>query len=495
MQSCEFGTPNKLGLVFNFDCMKRFFSDSEDDELSELIQAYEQIKQGYSSTRIDEEDFEKLIEYYDDMDNTKEAYRVVEVGLKQHPFSAQLMIKKADLLISLGNFTLALEELETAKIYDAGDYDIYVLTVECYIALRQETKAVEIFEQAINSLHGEDLVNYLLEVSDVFDDYEDFEKVFDCYKLLLQTDPSNEEALYKICFWTDFTGRFEESIQLHNQIIDQTPYNEIAWFNLAAAYQGLKLHEKAVDAYQYAIAIDEKFEYAYRNLGDAYLRLKKYKDAIEALEKALELSPPEDVIFEAIGHCHHKLKNFQQARSYYKKAAHLNPNDAKIQFKIATTFMAESQWNSAINYLENALTLYPNYADFNLAIGECKMQLGDYKMAANYFIKIIQNKPKNFQAREQLIKCLLLAHFNQGALEACQKSIPLFPKKPILNYYLSICLYNNGHTKKALEIFEDALVKNGSLLKKITTFSPDIVSNPQFADIIARHKKGKRKNK
>ncbi|MEB3059476.1 hypothetical protein, partial [Parvimonas sp. D9] len=83
--------------------------------------------------------------------------------------------------------------------------------------------------------------------------------VFDCLKLILEEDPSNEEALYKICFWTDFTGRNEESIRLHQQIIEEQPFSELAWFNLAAAYQGLKLYEKAIDAYQYAVAIDEKF--------------------------------------------------------------------------------------------------------------------------------------------------------------------------------------------------------------------------------------------
>lgn len=29
-------------------------------------------------------------------------------------------------------------------------------------------------------------------------------------KTILEQEPNNEEALYKICFWTDFTGRNEE---------------------------------------------------------------------------------------------------------------------------------------------------------------------------------------------------------------------------------------------------------------------------------------------
>src|SRR5258708_8044022 len=135
---------------------------------------------------------------------------------------------------------------------------------------------------------GDERIELLFELADVYDDYEEFDKIFDCLKLILEQEPTNEEALYKICFWTDFTGRNEESIRLHQQIIDEKPYNELAWFNLAAAFQGLKLYEKAVDAYKYALAIDEKFDYPSRNLWAPYIRLLKSRDAIHSLEKLLE---------------------------------------------------------------------------------------------------------------------------------------------------------------------------------------------------------------
>ena len=93
----------------------------------------------------------------------------------------------------------------------------------------------------------------------------------------MKQDPTNEEAFIRSVSGRILPDRNEESIKLHQKIIDESPYNELAWFNLAAAYQGLKLYEKAIDAYQYAIAIDEKFDYAYRNIGDAYIRLRKYQ--------------------------------------------------------------------------------------------------------------------------------------------------------------------------------------------------------------------------
>ena len=173
------------------------------------------------------------------------------------------------------------------ELLDSNDINLYILKTDAYLALDQQEKAVVLLQEALDHFEGRERIELLFELADVYDDYEEFDKIFDCLRWILEQDCENEEALYKICFWTDFTGRNEESIRLHQNIIEENPYSELAWFNLAAAYQGLKLYEKAVDAYKYAVAIDEKFDYAYRNMGDAFIRLRKYRDAIESLERVL----------------------------------------------------------------------------------------------------------------------------------------------------------------------------------------------------------------
>ncbi|TMI84831.1 MAG: tetratricopeptide repeat protein, partial [Bacteroidetes bacterium] len=272
------------------------------EELTELLKQYENLKTGRSHKFLDEEAFEKIVEFFDEKEDLQKALEAAELGSEQYPFSSSLLLKKADILLSLRRYQDALKILEQAELFDSRDINLYILKTDVWLALDQPEKAVELLEKALDSFEGEERIELLFELADVYDDYEEFDKVFDCLKLILRQDPNNEEALYKICFWTDFTGNNEASIRLHQKIIDDYPYNELAWFNLAAAYQGLKLYEKAIDAYQYAITIDEKFDYAYRNMGDAYIRLRKFKEAIDALEKVLELSKPEDVIFEAIGH-------------------------------------------------------------------------------------------------------------------------------------------------------------------------------------------------
>ena len=332
----------------------------------------------------------------------------------------------------------------------------------------------------------------LFELADVYDDHEAFDKVFDCLQLILEQDPTNEEALYKICFWTDFTGRNEESIKLHQRIIDEQPYNALAWFNLAAAYQGIKLHEKAIDAYQYAIVIDEKFDYAYRNMGDAFLRIRKYREAIEALEKVLELSRPEDVIYEAIGHCYHRMKNFAQARFHYKKAAHLNPDDSRLYQKIAGTYMQEEQWELAIKQLEHALRIHKHINEYYILMGECYLNLLQFKEAAQFSGTVVKNKPKQIVGWEYLIKCLVANEQLDTALEQTELAYISTQGKVIFIFYRSAILFMMGKSAEGLLQLEMALSKSSKQLKKFTKFYPEIVHDPKVAELIAQFKKGKK---
>jgi tetratricopeptide (TPR) repeat protein len=261
----------------------------DNEEIRELVKQFQNLKAGRGNSFLEEEAFEKIIDYFDDVEDLPQALEAAEMGIEQYPYSSALLIKKADLLIATRHYNQALEILNHAELLDSNDINLYILKTDVYLALDQQEKAVELLENALQLFEGQERIELLFELADVYDDYEEFDKIFDCLKLILEQEPTNEEALYKICFWTDFTGRNEESITLHTHIIDENPYSELAWFNLAAAYQGLKLYEKAIDAYKYAVAIDEKFDYAYRNMGDAYIRLRDIRSYWPLLRSYEEL--------------------------------------------------------------------------------------------------------------------------------------------------------------------------------------------------------------
>lgn len=471
--------------------MKDSSHHQDKDEIRELVRQFQNYKAGRSHSFLDEEAFERIIDYFDEVEDLAQALEAAEIGTEQFPFSSSLLIKKADVLIATRQYHEALRLLDHVAVLDSNDINLYILKTDVYLALDQQEKAVVLLENALQLFEGEERLELLFELADVYDDYEEFDKIFDCLKLILEQEPNNEEALYKICFWTDFTGRNEESIRLHQQIIEDFPYNELAWFNLAAAYQGLKLYEKSVDAYKYAVAIDEKFDYAYRNMGDAYIRLRKYKEAIECLERVLELSRPEDVIYEAIGHCYDRLKNFAQARFYYRKASHLNQEDSKLQYKIACTYINEGQFTPAMKHLENALQIHRMQPEYNLAMGECKMQVEQYREAIQYFSNVVRQRPRNSTGWESLIRCLYHGEFFEEALEQVQVAIKMTDQKPVFLYYLTAIYFALGKSKEGLLQLEKAMEKAPRLLKKLIDLNPSLLRNPQIVDIAARFKRNR----
>jgi tetratricopeptide (TPR) repeat protein len=459
------------------------------EEIKELLMRYGALKNGRRHSFLDEECFEKIIDYYDGREEYLLALEAVDMGIEQYPYSPLLLIRKADLLIVTRKYHEALRVLEQASLLDATDINLYILKTDAYLALDQQEKAVKLLQEALDLFEGQERIELLFELADVYDDYEEFDKIFDCLRWILEQDYDNEEALYKICFWTDFTGRNEESIRLHQHIIDENPYSELAWFNLAAAYQGLKLYEKAVDAYKYAVAIDEKFDYAYRNMGDALIRLRKYREAIECLERVLELSKPEDVIYEAIGHCYDKLRNFAQARFYYRKASHLSQADSKLIYKIACTYLNESQWVNAIRQLESAIRLQGKHPEYHLALGECRFQLGDYKEAIQSFGTVVRLRQKSLSGWEALVRCLYLAGLYPQALEQVQQAIRIAGNKPLLTFYMSAIYFALGKSKEGLLHLERALARSPRLLKKMIALNPSLLQWPSIVDVIARYKK------
>jgi tetratricopeptide (TPR) repeat protein len=465
------------------------------DELRELLEQYNNLVEGKAHSFIEEEGFERIVDYYDEKEKYNKAFEAAELGCNQYPYSAALLIKKADILISLRKYRESLDVLEQAELLDASDGSLFIIRADAFLALDMQEDAHKIFDYIIEYFEGDERIDLLFELSEVYDDYENFEMVFDCLKIILELDPSNEEALYKICFWTDFTGRNEEGISLHLKIIEEFPYNELAWFNLGAAYQGLKLYEKAIDAYQYAVAIDEKFDYAYRNMGDAYIKLRKFKDAIEVLEKVLDLSRPEALLYEAIGHCYDKLKNYSQARNNYKKACHLNPEDSQMHYKLALTYMNEAAWDNALKSLQSALKAHVMQPEYNLAAGQCYMQLGNTDEALTYFGNVIRVRPKNVTGWVELLKCLYHAEFYEEGIEYASYAYEHTDSKPIFGFYRSLFLFAAGKLKEALVSLENSMKVNPKLIKNILELNPSLLQHQQVVDLIAGHKKNIRRKK
>lgn len=465
------------------------FMEDDWNSLDELLRRYEDVKNGEASGMMDEEDFERVIEYYFQNSNEEQALLACEIARTYYPFSTSVLLLKAEILVQAQKYGQAMHVLDELEEYDNSNLDATLLRSDILLGQFKYDQAAVLLEQRSENFTGKDKIEVLLELTDVYDECEEFEAVFDTLNRVLKIDPRNEEALQKICFWADFTKRLEESVAIHTAITDEDPYNALAWFNLGTAYQGLKLYEKAIDSYEFCVAIDEKFEFAYRNMADAYMRLKWYEKAIDVLETHMQLAKPEDVIFEAIGYCWEKRKNFQRARFFYRKASQLSPQDDSIFFKIGETYVREQQWEKAVKAYSVALHLDKDNAAYCMAIGNCLMEMQAESEALVCYLNAVKLKPNNKTTWIALIKGLFTAGYFEEALTQIEIARENCGDKGDFRYLQAATLLELGKSKEALIQFEQALKLAPTKVKMFTALNPEYIRRSSVSDLIGKYKK------
>ena len=467
----------------------RMDEDEDFDALDELIRRFQAIKRGEAGYMMDEEAYEQVIEYYAQNSQEEEALLACDIARTYFPFSANVLLLKAEILTQAQKYGQALKVLDELDEYEQNNLDAVLLRSDIMLGQLKYDQAALYLEQQSQHFDGRDKAELLLELSDVYDECEEFEAVFETLRRVIAIDRRNEEALQKICFWAEFTGKLEESITLHEAIIEEDPYNALAWFNTGAAYQGLKMYEKAIDAYEYCIAIDEKFEFAYRNMADACMRMKWYDRALEVLQKHLEIAKPEDVIFEAMGICHERLKNFRQARHYYREAIRLSPKDGAIFFRIGECYSREGQWEKAMKSYSSALLLDKDNAAYYIAAGHCLMELDSTKDALAMYVNAVRLKPTSKTAWTTLIRGLYIAGYYQEALTQLAIARTHLPDKPDLYYYEAAALIELGKVKEGLLHLEHALQGAPARVKAFTELNPEYMRRASVMELIGRYKK------
>jgi tetratricopeptide (TPR) repeat protein len=465
------------------------YFDDEADSLEQLLQQYEEVKNGEGTGMMDEDDFERVIEYYFQNSNEEQALLACDIARTYYPFSSAVLLLRAEILTQAQKFGQALKALDEMEQYDQNNLDGVLLRSDIMLGQFKYDQAAALLEKRSNDFAGREKIEILLELSDVYDECEEFDAVFDTLKRVIKIDKRNEEALQKICFWAEFTGRLEESVTLHTQLTEDDPYNALAWFNMGAAYQGLKLYEKAIDSYEYCVAIDEKFEFAYRNMADAYMRMKWYEKAVEVLEKHLEIAKPEDVIFEAMGYCWEKQKNFPRARYFYRQASQLSPQDDGIFYKIGETYAREQQWEKAVKAYSVALHLNKDNASYCMAIGNCLMELDVKNEALVCYLNAVRLKPGNKTTWVALIRGLYIAGFYDEALTQIEVAREHCGDKPDFRYFQAAILVEMGKSKEAMLQLEKALKEAPVKVKIFTGLNPEYLRRTAVSDLIAKYKK------
>ena len=460
-----------------------------EEEIQLSVARFEEMIRTKSAFFFDELTFEHIIEYYLLQNNQITAMTVVDYAIEQHPYVGTFLLKKAALYFQLKKYELAEKWLRNAELLDPSDLGIYLLRADMLVISNQHRKAVEVIEKALTFAEKEEQEDLFLELADVYEDWDRYEKVFESLKKCLLLNGNNEEALSRMWYTVELSKRYEESLLLHQNLIDENPYSYMAWHNLGHAYFDLGHYEKAIEAYEFVVAINEKCDLAYRDCGEAYFYMADYKKAIDQFLKAIEFSKPYEELNFSIAYCHEKLKQYSEARSFYKKAVATDQKYDEAYYRIGYTYKREKEWKNALHFFKKAHKLNLENINYLMALAEGYSVLQMPSEFSEVCAQILNLQPrhKKRSTYEKLTEFLIGFEFNAEALSVIDIAIiekGFIAKFPYLKF---VALYNLGLQNEACQLLETALQIVPAKYQVIFKLLPALKTNERIIQIIEQH--------
>lgn len=458
------------------------------NELEALVANFEASLIKANPIFLEHEKYEHLIDYYEDMHRNDVALNVVDIAMKQYPYSSTFMIRKAQLLIELKQFDTAFEWITKAELTDGEDISICLTKADWYVWQGKHHDAIRLVKDYIEKADEEDKEDLFLELADIYEDCERYDRVVYCLKQAIHYNPTSEEALNRLWFCSELLENYESMLEFYTELLDQNPYSIMGWFNLGHCYAGLDKWNEAIESFEYALAIDDTFDEAYVDCADIYFNLKQYHKAIDLYLSAHNLHRISKEIYFQVGLCYERLKELNKARMYYRKSLNVDPEFDEAYFRIGETYESENRLNEALSSYEKAIKFYPENVYYLKSAAEIKVTLDDLDEAIKIYKTILQiDGLKKWQWID-----LAVAYFSNSnfadAFDTIDEGIDRFKKKAELQYVKSAMLYNMNSKKEALFILEQALSSKFKHHSIIFALSDGMKNDEDVIQLIAQYK-------
>jgi tetratricopeptide (TPR) repeat protein len=467
--------------------MFQYYDYDNEQHIQMLVQQFEEMWENDSVGFFEVSSFIRLLEYYNNKGQNKMIEALLDIALSQHPTSAQLLIRQANFLFENDNVEGALEILEKTTLVDAGEIEVYFLKAEILAFQRRYDEAQIELDKSLTYANDLDYYDILLQRANIYEDEGNFEEMFEVLKDAVMLNPQGEEALNRMWLTVELSEKYDESIQLHNKLLDKDAYSYQSWFNLGHAHFCKKQFHKAIEAYDFAFTIKEDFEPAYRDCAEALIILKQYRKAIKVYRKAIENVGKSAFLYLQIGLCYEQLEQNFDARDYYLKAAKQEPSNPEIYFRLGECYAKEERWANAVGAYRKAIKLDEYNANYYAAIAETFYQLDENDNADTVFRHAVSLSPNDKDIWVGYISFLIdIDAFDEAfkAIEIAQENTDATE----LLYCKVACLQFSGKHKSALEMLAFALDEDYEMHQSMFDLFPELGEVAAIHSMIDAHK-------
>lgn len=449
-----------------------------------LIAEYESMNSNGEIIYLEERDFLRLIDYYEDEYQIEKAIEVADYAINQHPYCIDFLLISARLLLVCDKPFRSLHILDKAEAISPCEMDVFLLKARSFSILgepedaRKQLKAAKKLAMGAN----DKLEVYLCEAA-VYENIKDYDSMFKALSKALILNPSNEEALERIWISVELSRRYKDSVKLHKKLLEVDTFLYQAWFNLGHAYACLGEYHKAINAIEYSFLINPEFELGYLDCAELCCQEKMFDRALDIYQEMVERfgSDSEDLV--KIAECQIETNQIESGEESLVSALRLDPYNDEVYYYLAKCFSIQGRLENAQSALIKAIELEDRREEYYSDLAQIYARTEDIGKADFYFRKATEIGPE--QDFYWILHCKFLMGIGEfeKALEVIEEA-DYHTFSAELMYCKSVCLLKLDFRRKAFKVLSEALVEEFDSHKIIFEICPDLKDDEEVVSIV-----------
>ena len=428
---------------------------------NELVKKFEEMMDNNDEFYFDTEELEDIIVYYLELGDFNYADTAVNYGLKLHPNSLEIKIKRLEVLLEWEEFTTAKELIDELKSSSMENTDFLVCYAKYYSSLGNPRKSIEICKIALELKEEENFLNNF-----IADEYVNLGDPFNAlkhYQLALKEDPQDEYSLENAMVCFNDLNKGEEAIAFLNSYLDDFPFSEVAWSEYGQFYFNRKNYEEAIKGFDYLLAINSSAVGVYASKAACYEALGEYQKAVSVYEEMLELEYTKAFTYYRIGLCFKSLKQPTNALTYFQKALREDPQFYLAMMEQSYLYEEIGGMPEALHFAQEATMLNDGNLDYQKRLAFLYIDAGKFEESLTCLKKLVTAEPSRFYNWYAYSEVLMLLEEYEEAITVLHSAIQNHERAE-LYYQLSNCYFNLGDTLKGGESLEEALRLDSTLV-------------------------------
>ena len=462
----------------------------ESEEISGAVERFKKMMNNKHIDYFDVFEVEGIVDYFLDEGKISMANIAIDNGLKIHPTSIALQIKKAQLLLVDGKVEESLEMIRVIEQIEDSNSDIYLIKGSALIMLGKIDEAITAYEQSV--FHNYDEEDELLyNIGITLGQAGEIRKAISFLERALEANPENEQVLYELAYYSDKDNQDEKSILYYNKYLDIDPFNSSVWYNMGITFNRIGQHDKAVEAYDFSIALNDEFEQALFNKANALSNNNQHEDAIECYLEYLEKDKENDDAYCYLGECYLNLDRYNEALVNYRKAIRLNKNNANAWYGSGLVMWIENKLAESQTLIKKAIKLDDENPDFWLMYGKINHELNMYDQAESAFDMATMLDPDNPESWIAYAEMQYERGMLQKSIDILKKANGIIANDSNINYRLTAYLLENNEERSATGYFEIALKADFNSYRDLFDYYPKAQQNESIKKLIKEYQSTK----